>query len=266
MEAAGLGAFIVSACVFGVLLEHPGSPLRQVIADGFVRRTLMGLAMGATAIAIIYSPWGQQSGAHINPSTTLTFLRLGKVEPWDAFFYAAAQTAGGAAGVGLVALLLPEAVAHPSVHYVATVPGSAGVAVAFAAEVAISFGMMTLVLWVSNTPALSRSTGVLCGGLVALYISLEAPLSGMSMNPARTLASALAAGDFTSLWLYFTAPPLGMLAAAELYLRAFGGVGVHCAKLHHDNDKRCIFCGARIRAALRAATRSPSWRTTTTST
>jgi aquaporin Z len=65
----------------------------------------------------------------------------------------------------------------------------------------------------------------------------------MSMNPARTFASALPAHHWTALWLYFTAPLLGMFLAAEVYLWARGAKGVACAKLHHENPKRCIFCG-----------------------
>ena len=61
MEAAGLGLFMVSACLFGTLMEHPGSPVRQAIADPFLRRVFIGLAMGLTAVGIIYSPWGKQS-------------------------------------------------------------------------------------------------------------------------------------------------------------------------------------------------------------
>jgi len=67
MEAGLLGAFMVSACLFGVLYEFPRSPVREAIASPFLRRMLMGTSMGLTAIAIIYSPWGKQSGAHINP-------------------------------------------------------------------------------------------------------------------------------------------------------------------------------------------------------
>ena len=99
MESAGLGLFMISACVFTVLLEHPASPLRQAIPDPLPRRALIGLAMGLTAVGIIYSPWGKQSGAHLNPSVTLSFFLLGKVRPWDAFFYSAAQFAGGVLGV-----------------------------------------------------------------------------------------------------------------------------------------------------------------------
>src|SRR5258708_35373743 len=93
MEAGLLGAFMVSACVFGALYEFPQSPVHQAIMSGFLRRLLMGVTMGLTAIVIIYSPWGKQSGAHINPSVTFTFLRLGKVKFWDATFYVAPQFA-----------------------------------------------------------------------------------------------------------------------------------------------------------------------------
>src|SRR5512143_4206850 len=94
IEAAGLGTFMISACVFGVLLFHPESPAHAALGNDFVRRIVMGLAMGGTAVAIIYSPWGQRSGAHINPSTTLAFLWLGKVTPTDAVFYIASQFVG----------------------------------------------------------------------------------------------------------------------------------------------------------------------------
>ena len=241
MEAAALGLFMISACVFGVLLEHPDSPVHRAIADPFLRRVLMGLAMGSTAVAIIFSPWGKQSGAHMNPSVTLTFLRLGKVERWDAFFYVAAQFVGGVAGVLLATTLLDQRLAHPSVAYVATLPGSSGAGIAFLAEVAISFLLMTAVLTVSNSRRLARWTGLFAGALVCLYISFEAPFSGMSMNPARTFGSAVFSRMWHALWVYFTAPPLGMLLAAELYVRRKGLHNVFCAKFHHCNSKRCIF-------------------------
>src|SRR6516225_3223737 len=103
---------------------------------------------------------------------------------------------------------------------------------------------MSVILVVSNTPRLALYTPLFAAVLVATYISLEAPLSGMSMNPARTFGSALLAGIWTAFWVYFTAPPLGMLLAAQLYVSFKGARGVICAKLHHANDERCIFrCG-----------------------
>jgi aquaporin Z len=120
-----------------------------------------------------------------------------------------------------------------------------GSGVAFLAEAVITFILMSVILNVTNTPKLARYTGLFAGALVATYITLEAPLSGMSMNPARTLGSAVPAQLWTVLWIYFIAPPLGMLLAAEVYLRRHGVQQVICAKLHHQNTKRCIFkrCG-----------------------
>lgn len=242
MEAALLGLFMISACTFTVLLEHPGSPVRGAIPDPFARRVLTGLAMGGTAILLIYSPWGKQSGAHMNPAITLTFTRLRKVAPVDALAYVAAQFAGGIGGVLVAGMALGGLLAHPDVGYAATVPGRWGAPVAFLAEAGISCLLVLVVLAVSNHPRWAAYTGVCAGLLVASYITFEAPLSGMSMNPARTFGSALFAGNWTALWIYFTAPLLGMLAAAQLYLVRRGRQAVACAKLHHQNTKRCIFC------------------------
>ncbi|HET7424409.1 MAG TPA: aquaporin [Gemmatimonadales bacterium] len=245
MEAALLGIFMISACAFTVLLDYPSSPVRLMVPDAGLRRLLTGLAMGGTAVSLIYSPWGMQSGAHFNPATTLTFFRLGKVRRRDALGYVGAQFAGAAAGVWVAWTVLGPRLADPATHFAATVPGPSGIAVAFLAEAVISFLLMSVILRVSNHGRFARYTGLCAGILVALFITVEAPLSGMSMNPARTLGSALFARDWTALWIYFLAPPAGMLAAAELYLRRRGREAVFCAKLHHQNRKRCIFCEAR---------------------
>ncbi len=241
MEGAELGIFMISACVFTVLLEYPGSPVYQAIADPFLRRALVGLAMAATAISIVYSGWGKQSGAHFNPAVTLTFLRLKKIAPWDAAFYIVAQFAGSVAGVALASLFIGMALAHENVNFAVTAPGPTGRGVAFAAEIIISFVLFTTILNVSNHKNLSRYTGLFAGALVATYITFEAPYSGMSMNPARTFGSAISARAFGNLWIYFVAPPIGMLLAAEIYMRMRSAKEVYCAKLNHNNSKRCIF-------------------------
>jgi aquaporin Z len=255
MEAAGLGLFMISAAMFTALLEHPASAIHQAIASPLLRRFLMGVAMGLTAITIVYSPWGQQSGAHLNPAVTLTFFRLGKVKLWDALFYILFQFFGGLIGLWLAGGILRGAIADPSVNYIVTTPGVGGVGIAFWAELIISCGMMLMVLLVSNHPSRGRYTGLCAGALIATYITLEAPLSGMSMNPARTLASAIPAQHWTALWVYFTAPLAGMLLAAEVYVRWKGRGAVRCAKLHHQNYQRCIFrCGYRQRGTESAQT------------
>ena len=252
-EAAGLGAFMVSACAFAALLFHQSSPVVQGVESETARRVLMGAAMGLTNVLLVYSPWGMRSGAHNNPSVTLTFYRLGKVKGADAFFYVLAQFAGAVAGVLLAALVLGELLADAKVNYVVTVPGNFGVAAAFAAEVFISFVLMSVVLRASNHARLARWTGVLAGLLVALYIGVESPVSGMSMNPARTFGSAVSARVWTALWVYFAAPLAGMLLAAEVFART--GARAACAKLHHHNRKRCIFnCDFKAVEASRVKT------------
>jgi aquaporin Z len=252
MEGAELGLFMVAACAITVLLQHPASPVRHAIASDEVRLLLTGMAMGLTAVGIIYSPWGKRSGAHFNPGVTLTFYRLGKVAPWDAAFYVLAQFLGAIAGVLVSVLLLGMAVGHPSVNYVVTVPGPRGAATAFVAELAMTTVLMLMVLSTAASPRLDRYTGLFVGALVATYITLEAPISGMSMNPARSFAPALFARHWTALWIYFTAPPIGMLLGAELYLRLWRGRAAPCAKMHHRNSERCIFCEYHSQRGVRA--------------
>ena len=253
IEAAGLGTFMISACVFTVLLMHPASPLALRIADPLWKRAVIGIAMGLTAIALIYSPWGEQSGAHFNPSVTIAFFRLGKIAPADAFFYVVSQFTGAVVGVLICVVLLRRWLSDPQVNYAITTPGQRGATVAWVSEFLISFLLMTTVLVSSNSKRLAALTGVFAGVLVAAYITVEAPLSGMSMNPARTLGSALPAHAWKGWWIYFTGPPVGMLVAATIYTKLRGAHSVICAKLHHGEGERCIFnCGYRTDLKLNA--------------
>ncbi|MEW6157934.1 MAG: aquaporin [Verrucomicrobiota bacterium] len=261
IEAWALGTFMISAIGFTALIEHPASPIHPLVANAFLRRALIGLAMGLTAIALIYSPWGQRSGAHMNPATTLTFLHLRKINPCDAAFYVGAQFVGGVCGVFIAKLFLGQILEHSSVQYVATVPGAAGAGVAFLAEIVIACGMMLMVLFVTNAPRLASYTGMFAGLLVFLYITFEAPLSGMSMNPARTAASAIPSGIWTHSWIYFAAPLLGMLAAAQIFLFAHATGSKACPKLHHGHRQRCIFCGQTgVQPHAAAASAAPTMR------
>jgi aquaporin Z len=244
MEAAELAIFMIAAGMVTCLFEYPSSPVHHAIPNSDLRRLFIGIAMGLTAIALIYSPWGKQSGAHINPAITLTFYRLGKVKRQDALFYILFQCLGGLAGVYVVVFLLRNIFTQPPVNYIVTVPGAFGWIAALLGELAIAFIMMTMVLLTSNNQKLSRYTGLFAGCLVMLYVFLEAPISGFGMNPARSFASAFPAQNWTAFPIYVIAPLVGMVAAAELYQVWFGQRAVKCAKLNHDSHKRCIFrCG-----------------------
>lgn len=156
-------------------------------------------------------------------------------------FYMTAQFVGAATGVGVAAYILRDAPRVASVRYAVTAPGIFGNGGAFAGEVVISFVLMTTILFASNRGALARYTPYFVGVLYATFITFESPLSGMSMNPARTFGSAFRAGYWQAFWIYLIAPTLGMLAASEIFLWVREGIGPYCAKLHHANDKRCIF-------------------------
>ena len=219
-EAAELAAFMLSACLATAFLFAPHSPATAL--NPTLRRLLMGLAMGLTAVAIIKSPWGRRSGAHFNPAISLTFYRLGKIGPRDTFFYVLAHFLGAPLGVILSALLLGPIIRLPQVNYAVTVPGLGGPPAAFAAETFMAALLMAAVLITSNSKRFSPYTAWLMGLLITGYVFVFAPVSGFSINPARTFGSAVVANIWSSLWIYFTAPLLGMFASAELYIRIAG--------------------------------------------
>ena len=239
IEASLLGLFMVSACLSVIAMEHPRSAVQRRIRRPYLRRAVVGLLMGLTAVALIYSPLGQHSGAHMNPAVTLAFYSLGKLSPLDCIAYITAQFIGGASGVLILLPLLRRHLADPTVNFVATLPGACGRGVAWIAEFAMSMLLMLVVLLVSNHPPTMRLAGLFAGGLVAAFIAFEAPLSGMSINPARSFASACFTRDWRAFWIYFTAPPLGMLAAAALFTATSGHC--LCAKLAHPESGPCHF-------------------------
>ncbi len=243
-EGAELAWFMVAACVATVVLFGVGSPVSHWVPNAAVRRLVMGASMGGTAVMIIHSPMGKRSGAHFNPAITLTYLWLGKIGVWDAVGYVVGQFVGGVAGVGVAALLMGKALAQPSVDYAVTVPGIGGTAGAFGAEWLMASLLMGTVLWMTNRARLARFTSYAVGVLITNYVFWFAPVSGFSINPARTVGSAVWAQVWTAEWVYFVAPLVGMFGAALLYVHLFGIENVLCAKLHAAPSVLCPFtCG-----------------------
>jgi len=262
IEGWALGTFMLSASIVVVLLESRQLPFRELIPSPLIRRMLVGMTMGLTAFSLIYSRWGRRSGAHMNPAVTLAFLRLRLVRPIDGLFYILAQTVGGTFGVLAGFLLTAGMLAAPDARWVVTVPGSCGPFIAFGVEFLMAMFLMLVVLRFSSTPTLRGFTGCAAALMVTLFITVAAPCSGMSINPARTLASAIPSQVWTALWVYLLAPPLGMLAAAELHRWQSRGLLRHCAKLCHDNRTRCIHCGYTPSegAAKAPQSESAAWR------
>ncbi|MFN7117588.1 MAG: MIP/aquaporin family protein [Saprospiraceae bacterium] len=243
IEAWALGMFMVSAALFTIVVEHPELLVRRSIESPLLRRFLIGIAMGLTAIALIYSNWGKRSGAHMNPAVTLTNLQLNRIRPYDALWYILAQFIGGTLAILFIKWLAFPYISIPDVNYAVTIPGKAGIWAALGMECFISFGLFLMVLYLSNHKKLAPYTGFFVGGLLVLYITLEAPFSGMSMNPARTFASAYPANIWTGWWLYFIGPIAAMNLAGFLYRRWYRTthnsncltMDCHMAGQKHDN-------------------------------
>ncbi len=214
MEGAELGIFMIVALYLTIALEHPQSPIHRAIGSKILRRFFMGFGIGITVVALIYCQWGRQSGAQFNPAVTLARLALGKIEPWDAAFYILAQFLGGWLLLVLAGLPLRRAAAHEKVKWVVTAPGPQGALAGFAAEFLISFFLLFALLLAIHLPLLKPWIGIVAGVLLTAYITFEAPFSGMSLSPARSVASALPARSWKAMWIYFTAPPLAMFLAA----------------------------------------------------
>ena len=233
-EAAGLAFFMLGASVITTQLRFKDAWLHGIITDPFAQLATLGLLMSFVVAAIIYNPWGNKSGAHINPAVTLAMWRLGKIDAHDALFYIFSQFAGAVAAVQVAGLLLGRGYTADGTNYVVTQPGAAGASAAFIAEWIISFVLMMVLMWALNDEKREKFAGLMIAVLLGFYLAVEEPYSGMSLNPARSFASAFAAREWQHLWIYFAAPISAMLVAAELFRAITGGAHDLAA---HPQDK-----------------------------
>lgn len=215
LEAAGLAVFMIGAGLFTAAFMHPASPLYDFAGSNPARRLGIGSGMAAVTIGLVYA--AARSGAHLNPVVTLAFFSRGKIGGADAAWYVVAQFLGAVAAPHVILLMIGDAFRHDEVKMATTAPGPLGAGPAFAAELLITFGLVLAVLLMVDNRRLRPALPAVVGLLIGAYIAFESPLSGMSMNPARTFGSALAAGRWDGWWLYFVAPALGTAAALAAY-------------------------------------------------
>ena len=244
-EFAGTALMLFSGVSAVSFMWGAASPV-PVVPNPGLRRLLTGILFAGGATAVVYSPLGQISGGHINPVVTLAFWRMGKVPARDAVIYIVAQFVGALAGAYAASVAWGPLTA--SVHYAVTVPGDGYSAVgAFAAETVITFLLVFTIFVCVNKPKFAPRTGIIAGALVATLVMIEAPVSGASLNPARTLGPALIAPTYTDLWVYFAGPTAGALLAVAAYRGQWGSQTV-CAKLFHTEKYACPFdaCSYRL--------------------
>lgn len=221
MEAASLAGFVIGAGLLAIFLEHPDLPvMHSFFKDhALLRRVPMGIIMGIYIFSITKF-FGKKSGAHINPAVTWSFYRLRKITFTNAVMYTIFQFAGAIAGAQLVKHFTRGLFSHPLLDFgVAKPKPQYSSMTAFIAEFIISFILMLVILFAASSKRFQKYVALVSGVLIALYIIFEMPLSGMSLNPARSFSGALAANEWDHLWIYFIAPPLAMVIAAEIFLK-----------------------------------------------
>lgn len=196
---------------FYLVLIGTGSIIVDDRAGGASGLVGTALAFAFVILAMVYAI-GHLSGAHINPAVTIGFWSIGRFPGRDAGVYVLAQCAGAVA-----ASLLLGALLTPTASFGQTVP-SVATGTAFVVEWLLSFVLMFVVVAVATDQRVTTGVAGLAVGLVVGFdVLMGGPLTGASMNPARSLGPALAGGIWTVHWLYWIAPITGMVAGAWTY-------------------------------------------------
>lgn len=230
------------------LMWAAGSPMAEMSMPVRLRLLLTGTLFAGGIVMVVYSRLGQRSGAHINPAVTLAFWSMGKIAAPDAIWYVVAQVLGAIAGVYAIAATGGNFARSVQLGLTTPGPGIHPLA-ACGAELLSTFLLVLLILEFVNRPKLAPRTGFAAGLLIALLVMLEGPISGTSLNPARSFAPALAMWNFQHHWLYWVGPPLGALAAVGTFRVLLWKRQPHlCAKLYHTERYSCIFndCGYHL--------------------
>jgi aquaporin Z len=237
-EAAGTAILLLVVVSVISLVFGPGSPVASVLPARSPRLLLAGLLIAGSGSLVAVSPLGRLSGGHINPAVTLGFWLTGHVHRYDVAGYVGGQLVGALAGVGVGAALWGSR-ATPT-RYGITLPGPGVSDLAAAAiELAMTTLLMLAIFTMTSRHRLMRYTPLATWLLVAGLVWQVAPLTGTSLNPARSLAPAVFASHFESLWVYLVGPALGAILAALMVRLGLLRLPL-TAKLFHDPAYRSV--------------------------
>ena len=211
-EFFGTGILLLAGLSLVIFMFGSGSPMADIIPSVKVRQSLTGLLFGSVGLAITLSPVGKISGAHINPVVTVVFWLFRKIEGRLTITYIGGQLAGAVAGC--IPLLLWSDMGR-SINFGATVPGADYTLMeAFVGEVITTFCLVMLLIVFIAIRSIRHLTPFMVPILYAIMVPLEADISGISTNPARSFGPAVVAGVWTDWWLYWIGPLTGALLAA----------------------------------------------------
>lgn len=242
-ELLGTALLIALGLSLVILGFGQGSPVVRLIPSNGCRRLLTGFLFGSTGALIALSPLGKESGAHINPVVTLAFWLMGKLKTSHAVGYVLAQLMG--AVLGAVPLLAWGEMGR-SVSFGATLPGPGyGPGWALAGEATTTFALIVGLFSFLRHHRLRPFTPVLFPFLYAVMVFAEAPISGTSTNPARSLGPAVISGVWYDWWVYWVGPLVGTsLGAAMFRVTGLGWLKIEVAKLYHfEHDRYGVFRG-----------------------
>ena len=216
-EFIGTAVLLFFGLSLVIVMFGAGNPVAKLLPDVRVRMIASGFLFGCVGGSIAISHVGKYSGAHINPMVTLVFWLFGKLESPVALGYVLAQLAGGIAGC------LPLLAWGPlgrSISFGATVPGEGYTTWdAILGEALTTFGLVTVLCLFIGFRHLRQFTPAVIPVLYAIMVPLEAPVSGTSTNPARSLGPAVISGEWHGWWIYWLGPFLGTLACALFFSR-----------------------------------------------
>ncbi len=235
-------AFLVFAGLSAVVFDFgKGLPLAELIPDAGVRRLITGLLFAGSGSLVAISPFGKTSGAHINPAVSLAFWMQGKMHHYDVIGYVIGQFLGAITGETLLVIVWHNYVR--SVEYGMTLPGPAyPLWFVFSAELLLTGLLVLMIFLFVSSHRLMRWTPLMTWILVAIMVWLEAPVSGTSLNPARSAGPALLAWHWSDQWIYYVAPVVGALLAVFVFrLIVVGERDVLTGKLFHEPGYRSIF-------------------------
>jgi len=204
----------VAECLaaFALVFAGCGAIVTDAVRDGALGVVGIAATFGLVIMAMVYAT-GHLSGAHINPAVTIAFTLTRHFPPREALAYVVAQLAGAS----LAALALLAAWSAKPAELGATVP-SIGTGAALAYETLMTAALMFVIVAVAtDTRAVGAGAAIAIGGAVALDALFGGPLTGASMNPARSFGPALAAGQWTSFWIYVVGPVVGAALGAAAY-------------------------------------------------
>lgn len=229
-EFIGTGLLIAIGISFVILDFAKGSPVAAIIQNAGLRRVLTGFLFGSTGMLITFSPVGKWSGAHINPVVTFSFWLKGKIKTAVALGYIISQLLGGIAGA--VPLLLWGKLGK-GIFYGATFPGKDGAFAAVIGESITTFFLVAGLFFFLGHKKLRSYTPALFPFLYAVMVYLEAPISGTSTNPARSLGPSLLSGMWNGWWVYWIGPLTGAFAAVIILSKWAPWLKIEAAKVYH---------------------------------